>query len=451
MSVEGPPFIVDGHVVVAPAPEGWIVDLDNPTRDEATITAIWWTLGFGNAIALFFLGQNIFVKWFVQRQLHIETILLIISWAMGVFVMAWLCDTIRLQTTGSHMWEVKMVNFNRFMVMYYVTSTVYTAQIGVVKVALALFYRRISPARWWQITINSLIAFMTLFTIVIVFISIFACNPVAKSWDLTILTGSCLNRNAIYLTITSTHVLLDLILISLPIPVVLGLQMGRRQKIGLIFIFVIGGSTVVSSALRLSVLVPLLEDPDQTWGMTKAILWIVIECNLLVMCASLPTLSRFTSHVAPKLIGNSFVGSSARPTGQKSGATAESQGFRTFGKGSDRRRLDTFGMTVDDEGKDEDVYGKPLELNKLGGGEPVEVTVVAGTGKDRTSLRAPSNSKDHHIKHNDKSRDAASTNSLDNGNEGNNNSTWDPLAHSGDEHAIIQTRTYTVQRDGGRS
>lgn len=164
------------------------------------------------------------------------------------------------------------------------------------------------------------------------------------------------------------------------------------------------------------------------------------------MCASLPTLRRFTSHVAPKLIGDSFAGSSVRPSGHKSGATAESEGFRTFGQGSDRRRLDTFGMTVDDEGRGYE-YTKPLELNKLGCSDPVEVTVVAGV-KDRSSLRAPG----HDRKRTNKARDAASTNSLDNNNNDGtgNNSTWDPLAHGGDEQAIIQTRTYTVQRENGR-
>lgn len=175
-----------------------------------------------------------------------------------------------------------------YLEIYYVCSTVYTVQIGRVKIAFALFYRRISPARWWQWSVNALLGFIGCFTIALALISIFACDPVAKSWDLTILTGSCLDRNPIYLSITSTHVFFDVILIALPIPVILGLQMGTGQKVALIFVFALGGSyvssinvliradyyrTVVSSPMRLTVLVPMLNDPDQTWAMTEALLW----------------------------------------------------------------------------------------------------------------------------------------------------------------------------------
>lgn len=127
-----------------------------------------------------------------------------------------------------------------------------------------------------------------------------------------------------------------------------------------------------------------------------------------------------------------------RPTGPSSRRTGPS-GFRTFGQGSDRRPVDEFGMTVDDNLKYPEPYVKSLELGDLGAGEPVKVNVVAGGRKKNSYVLHEKPSK---------LRDAASTNSLDDNNDrAGNNLTWDPLANSSDEQAIMQIKTYAVQRN----
>ena len=47
----------------------------------------------------------------------------------------------------------------------------------------------------------------------------------------------------------------------------------QGKKISIILTFIVGGATTVTSIVRLVLLVPLLKDPDQTFGMTQAILW----------------------------------------------------------------------------------------------------------------------------------------------------------------------------------
>ena len=78
------------------------------------------------------------------------------------------------------------------------------------------------------------------YTISIFFSLIFACNPIAKSWDVTILEGSCVDRPALYIATAVLGVATDVILLALPIPMVLGLQMPKMQKVGLLFMFAIG-------------------------------------------------------------------------------------------------------------------------------------------------------------------------------------------------------------------
>lgn len=97
-----------------------------------------------------------------------------------------------------------------------------------------------------------------------------------------------------------------------------------------------------------------------------------VESNLLIICASLTTLRRFFIHVAPKLIGER--GSSARYNLSGS-AGGYRHPFKTIGSNAARRRVDKFGMTVDEQAG--------FDLQTIGHAEPTE-TAVVGKCKDKS-------------------------------------------------------------------
>lgn len=55
----------------------------------------------------------------------------------------------------------------------------------------------------------------------------------------------------------------------------------------------------------------------------------IVEANLFIICASLPTLRKFLKHVAPKLVGESIYGRSSK--GATGGGTAPPSALRTIG------------------------------------------------------------------------------------------------------------------------
>ncbi|KAM0238541.1 hypothetical protein ACHAPO_003509 [Fusarium lateritium] len=89
----------------------------------------------------------------------------------------------------------------------------------------------------------------------------------------------------------------------MPLPVVLRSQIPRRQKAGLVVLFAIGSATLVTSVIRLVLLVPIFGAVDVSWIISGAIVWVFIEANLLIICASLTTLRCFFYRVAPRCIG----------------------------------------------------------------------------------------------------------------------------------------------------
>jgi hypothetical protein len=75
----------------------------------------------------------------------------------------------------------------------------------------------------------------------IFFSLLFACKPVAASWDPLLLpTAICVNRGGIYIATAVIGIVTDVMLISIPIPTIWGLQMPTKQKIGLTLIFGVG-------------------------------------------------------------------------------------------------------------------------------------------------------------------------------------------------------------------
>jgi hypothetical protein len=70
---------------------------------------------------------------------------------------------------------------------------------------------------------------------------LFACKPIAKTWDLTITYGSCIDVSKIWIFVAAVNSATDILIISLPIIMMWHVRMARRRKIGVIAILMVGG------------------------------------------------------------------------------------------------------------------------------------------------------------------------------------------------------------------
>lgn len=61
---------VNGVEVLLPAPDGYVVDLENPQRNLNI--AAYWAFGVGNFLALLLLGQRLYTKVFLSSGLQRE-------------------------------------------------------------------------------------------------------------------------------------------------------------------------------------------------------------------------------------------------------------------------------------------------------------------------------------------------------------------------------------------
>lgn len=113
---------------------------------------------------------------------------------------------------------------------------------------------------------------------------VFACQPISKSWNISV-AGKCIDRTAIFIAVAVQNIVADILLIALPVPIIYELHLPRAQKfrftilLCLICVWVpfqnlskqlcvpihTRHSTFVASAIRLRVTVPMLGSTDLTY------------------------------------------------------------------------------------------------------------------------------------------------------------------------------------------
>lgn len=105
---------------------------------------------------------------------------------------------------------------------------------------------------------------------------LFSCNPIDASWDQRVAAAGakCINRPPVYITQAAFGSVTDFMLLVLPIPTLIGLQMNRKKKLGLIGLFSVGSVTLVTSIIRLVLLLPTLDSVDQPWALSEGCVWV---------------------------------------------------------------------------------------------------------------------------------------------------------------------------------
>jgi hypothetical protein len=102
-------------------------------------------------------------------------------------------------------------------------------------------YLRIFPNVWLKRAIYAFMAFTAAFTLPLLGLAAFQCIPIDAIWDLRKQpTAKCVNWIVVLNLTVVYEVIAEIVLFSLPIPIVLKLQMKTAKKIQLMCFFGLG-------------------------------------------------------------------------------------------------------------------------------------------------------------------------------------------------------------------
>ncbi|KAI1096778.1 hypothetical protein F5B19DRAFT_4919 [Rostrohypoxylon terebratum] len=225
---------------------------------------------------------------------------------------------------------------------------------SLIKMSILTSYLRIWSDRPFKHLCHVLLLLLTLFGLTLFLGGVFACVPIALSWEppsSSSRSSQCINLPKFMFVTSILNTALDLAIFAIPVPLVHRLQIASRQKVALTGVFTIGAVVCVASVMRLVSIYELDPTTDPSEGGIRLGLWSGIESNLAITCACLPTLRPVLARVFPRLL-LSATSRSAASWGHRS-AGVSGQGSRRW----TRRETGTYRMAetpADEFGRHDD-------------------------------------------------------------------------------------------------
>jgi hypothetical protein len=205
---------------------------------------------------------------------------------------------------GHHVAELAQdpANFTSIRFQFWITEFCYKIALQTTKLSLLLLYKRIfGTVQWFKLLMNCSIVFIFGYIVATVLASIFACTPVAAAYDSRV-HGTCMDMLPFFLFNAYFATISDIIVLIMPLPLLVGLKISLGQKLALIPVFGLGVVVVTFSGIRLaSFYAPF--SPDSAFFELTGPMWTVIEVNLAVLCAALPSVRILLARLFPKYIG----------------------------------------------------------------------------------------------------------------------------------------------------
>ncbi|CAK7209847.1 hypothetical protein SCUCBS95973_000580 [Sporothrix curviconia] len=221
------------------------------------------------------------------------------DWMMLVSLVLALVDgsTMLLMTTqglGHHMWTLTAEQITTYNMYFYLSIVFYYACLGTVKTAILLQYLRVFAVKMRKITLVALML-IGLWSTALVLVSVLACRPIRGFWDRTV-AANCVPSLPQWYVNAAGNIATDVIIFTLPIPVLWRLNLPRSQRLSLIGIFCLGFFTCTISVIRITF---LNLNGDDTYANVAAACWSISELCCAIVCSSLPTLRPVFFHLMP--------------------------------------------------------------------------------------------------------------------------------------------------------
>ncbi|GME36792.1 Barwin-related endoglucanase [Neofusicoccum parvum] len=194
---------------------------------------------------------------------------------------------IRKNGMGYTMTEIPLDVFLTGRQWFWASSWMYYLGLGLSKLSVTLQFFRIFVTPKTLLVTKGTIAFVCSWTVIAVCVAAFECIPVEKYWNRR-LPGKCINGRDTFLANAVMNIATDFIIIGIPVPSLMKLQVGLAKKLGLMFAFSLGMVVCAISIARIPMV--MLAFKAGKPGNLSLMMWSAIELNVAIICACLPSI-----------------------------------------------------------------------------------------------------------------------------------------------------------------
>jgi hypothetical protein len=173
-----------------------------------------------------------------------------------------------------------------------------------VKHSLLLFYATLTIDRFPRLSINVMHFIAFAFGISCILVTLFQCHPTRMMWDGPAdkdVPGHCVNMNDFNYFNSSFMLATDLVLYAMPLVFTWKIHVSRPQRIGVNFLFALGGLVLAASGTRVYFVHAQATRPDFTYRFAMTMMCAVIENHLAIIVACAPSIKVIILHAFPSL------------------------------------------------------------------------------------------------------------------------------------------------------
>jgi hypothetical protein len=142
------------------------------------------------------------------------------------------------------------------MLSAYPTRSIQYPALAAIKVSILLFYLTLAKEELlFRLGIYITLGVVLLSTTALTLVNLFPCRPLSASFQITTPPGTyCIDIVALYISTSPINIVTEVAIFFLPMPILLGMRLPRRQKAILLFTFGTGLFVIVISVLRIEFL-----------------------------------------------------------------------------------------------------------------------------------------------------------------------------------------------------
>ncbi|KAL9118101.1 MAG: hypothetical protein Q9187_005355 [Circinaria calcarea] len=256
-------------------------------------------------------GVAVFLRFLSRRLARVGY-----WWDDWLALMA-LVDAVTRFGIGKHAVTTSRKGVHNVYKALYILEITYAITTTLVKYSILCFYWRIFKVTHLKLPFYIMFGVVTAWFIAAELGAIFKCVPASSLWNPSV-HGHCFDIRKFLIGTAVPNILTDIILLFMPLPFVWTLQITRAQRLAVTAVFLVGAFVTVVSVIRLVVWLQL-KHIDPTWNFFPGVLWNLVEPNIAVVSACLPTM---------RPILRSVIGSSPQPSVPGKSSTASSAVLR---------------------------------------------------------------------------------------------------------------------------
>ncbi|RAL16496.1 putative MFS monosaccharide transporter [Aspergillus homomorphus CBS 101889] len=273
---------------------------------------------------VFFIVATVFValrfvsRIFIVRKIALHDYFMLLAWVLD-FGFSFSLFYATHQGLGLHDVNIRPEQRPGLNRADYAFTVLYNPTLMAIKTSILVFYLTLTQGekifRW--------ATYVTLFVVnaaglALTFVNVFQCRPVSAAVAYPLPDGAqCIDILTLYLSSSPVNIITDLAILCLPNPILTRMRLPRKQKIIIVITFSFGFFVAVVDVIRIAYIqdaatsrqialkeIHLQGTPgdDLSWYAAFSFMWSVIEVNVSIMCACVPSLKPLVARLLPKLI-----------------------------------------------------------------------------------------------------------------------------------------------------